>query len=204
MPLKPSVALGPPSLLFLAEYHPQVALAVANGVPLRPNLRPLSVELQNSQIGQPQRTSFSEVISQYSIFAGVDVTVDPTNDAPGNPVKYINDASQALVTGVTVSLLVKGAGGEDYSPVPDETPLQQLPVTLAPSIYLWRMINPENVKAQFIVQTPANATPFTVWLTFTFLVLASAGDVYMQIPADEARKQLIGTLAWQIATGRVA
>jgi len=198
-----TVAIAPPpSLRMLAEYHPQVALAVAMGANLRPNLRPLSVQLTNAQVGQPQTVSFAEVISQYSIFAGVDVTVDPTNNEPGNPVKPIADAAQALVTGVTLTLLVKGAGGTDYTPIPEETPVQSLPDLLAPHIGVWRMVNPENVKARFILQSPADGTPQTLWLVFGFYVPSSDADVYLSQAPDDARKKLMATTAWQMATMR--
>jgi hypothetical protein len=179
-----------PSLETLAQYHPQFALAMAMGVPVRPNIRPLSVELQNSQVGQPQRSSFSTVISQYSVFAGLDVTIDPTNNLIGNPLKYIADAAQPLTSGITVSLLISAASGVNYSPVPDETPLGILPRAFASSVGTWAMRNPENMKAGFTLQTAAEGDNFTVWLVFTFLVLASEGDGYFNIPADQARARL--------------
>lgn len=187
-----------PSLVTLAQYHPQVALAVAQGVPLRPNIRPVSVELQNSQIGQPQPASFSEVISQYSIFAGVKVTIDPTNNLAGNPLKYLADAAQPLTSGITVSMLVKSRDGVDYSPIPDETPLQDMPVAFAPSIGIWRMVNPENIKMSFTLQTAAEGDNFTVWTIFTFLVLSSAADNmgFMSMSPDQARAQLAQIGLW--------
>lgn len=196
------VAIAPPSLRQLAEYHPQVALAVAQGCALRPNIRPLSVQLTNAQVGQPQTVSFAEVISQYSIFAGLDVTVDPTNNEPGNPVKPIADASQALVTGVTLTLLIKGAGGTDYSPIPEETPVQSLPALFAPHIGVWRMRNPENLKGRFILQAPADGTPQTLWLNFSFYVPSSDADIYMDRTPEQARKELMATTAWQMAVMR--
>jgi hypothetical protein len=179
-----------PSLETWAPYHPQVALAVANGIPLRPNLRPLSVELQNSQIGQPQPVSFGEVISQYSIFAGLGITIDPTNNLPGNPLKYISDGFEPLTSGITVSLLVKSNDGTDYAPIPDETPLQLLPSAFAPSIGIWRMVNPENVKAKFTLQSEQESDHFTVWLNFTFLVLASSGADFFNRSPEAARREL--------------
>jgi hypothetical protein len=179
-----------PSLVTLAQYHPQFALAVLNGVAVRPNLRPLSIELQNSQIGQPQPASFQEVISQYSIFAGVGLTIDPTNNIPGNPLKTLADGAQPLTTGVTVNMLVKTNDPPDYSPIPDDTPLQSLPAAFAPSIGIWRMVNPENVKVRFTLQTPAEGDPFTVWLVFCFLVLGAQGTGYLQMTAADARAAL--------------
>lgn len=179
-----------PSLQTLAEYHPQVALAVWSGVPLRPNLRPLSVELQNSQVGNPQRSSFDTVISQYSIFGGCAITIDPTNNLAANPLKYISDATQPATSGVTVTLLVKSNDGTDYSPIPDETPLQSVPTLFAPSIGSWRLVNPENVKAAFTLQTPQSGDHFTVWLTFCFFVLASSGTNFFNISIEDARNRL--------------
>lgn len=179
-----------PSLETLAQYHPQVALAVWNGIPLRPNLRPLSVELQNSQVGTPQRTSFDTVISQYSIFGGVDLTIDPTNNLTGNPLKYLADAAEPATSGVTCTLLVKSNDGTDYTPIPEETPVQQVPRLFAGSIGSWRMVNPENVKASFTLQSVQQADHFTMWLTFCFFILASSGQPFFDIPIAEARKQL--------------
>ncbi|MGH2998477.1 MAG: hypothetical protein ACRDNM_04175 [Gaiellaceae bacterium] len=186
-----SAGASVPSLVTLAQYHPQVALAVLNGVPLRPNLRPLSQELQNSQIAQPQPASFSEVISQYSIFGGVHVTIDPTNNIIGNPLKYLSDAAQPLTSGITVNLLIKSRDGVDYAPIPDETPLQGLPAAFAPAVGIWRMVNPENVKLNFTVQTAfAGDGPITVWAIFTFWVLASVGEAFTRMGVDEARRRL--------------
>jgi hypothetical protein len=186
-----SAGLSVPSLVTLAQYHPQVALAVAKGVPLRPNLRPLSVELQNSQLGQPVNASFQEIISVYSIFSGIKVTIDPTNNLVGNPLKYLADAAQPLTSQITLSLLVKSNDGTDYAPVPDDTPLQGLEDAFAPSIGIWRMVNPENVKARFILQSQAEGDNFTVWVIFTFLVLASSGQNFMGIAPDAARAELV-------------
>jgi hypothetical protein len=186
-----SAGLSVPSLVTLAQYHPQVALAVAKGVPLRPNLRPLSVELQNSQLGQPVNASFQEIISVYSIFSGIKVTIDPTNNLAGNPLKYLADAAQPLTSQITLSLLVKSNDGTDYAPVPDDTPLQGLQDAFAPSIGIWRMVNPENVKARFILQSQAEGDNFTVWVIFTFLVLASSGQNFMGVAPDAARAELV-------------
>jgi len=197
-----NVSYPMPPLVELAVRHPQLALCVAKGIPLRPNLRPLSVELQNSQLGQPQPVSFSEVISQYSVFTGLSVTVDPTNDEPGNPVKYINDAAQALVTGTTINLQVQGRGGVNYSPIPEETPVQALPAAFASSAWIWRMVNPENVKANFTVQSLLSASPFTMWVIFAFMVPASEGDPYLTFDNDRAMIALSQTVAWKLATGQ--
>lgn len=191
-----------PPFLELALRHPQVALCLAHGIPLRPNIFPLSVELQNAQIGQPQPASFSEVISQYSIFTGVTVTIDPTNDADGNPVKYINDAAQALVTGVTMTLQVQGRAGVNYFPIPEETPVQGLPPAFAPLAWVWRMVNPENLKATFTVATDLNASPFTVWCLFAFAVPDSDGDHFLQLPYEKALTMVQGTAAYRFAQGQ--
>jgi hypothetical protein len=187
-----------PSLVTLAQYHPQVALAVANGVPLRPNLRPLSVELQNSQLGNPQPASFQEVIGMYSIFAGVKITIDPTGNLAGNPMKYLADAAQPLTSGITVSMLVKSRDGVDYAPIPDETPLQAVPISFAPAVGIWRMVNPENIKVKFTLQSVAEGDPFTVWMVFCFLVLASSGAPYLDMKPEDARAALRQMGIWPL------
>jgi hypothetical protein len=186
-----SAGLSVPSLVTIAQYHPQFALAIAKGVRVRPNLRPLSVEIQNSQLGQPVRASFQEIISQYSVFAGIKVTIDPTNNLTGNPLKYLSDAAQPLTSQITLTLLVKSNDGTDYAPVPDDTPLQGLQDAFAPSIGIWAMVNPENVKARFVLQSVAEGDNFTVWVIFTFLVLAADGSIYLSMTPDAARAELV-------------
>lgn len=192
-----------PGLLDLAFRHPQLALCIAKDVGMRPSLRPLAVELQNAQIGQPQPTSFAEPISQYSVFTGLSVTVDPTNDAPGNPMKYINDAAQSLVTGVTFDMTVQSRSGDNYSPVPEEVPVQVLPAAFSAAAWTWRMLRPENVKARFTVQSALNASPFTIWVVFTFMVVATEGDVYLNMTGDRARAELAQTNAYKLAMGQL-
>lgn len=191
-----------PSLLELQVRHPQLALAIASGIVVRPDVRPLSVQLQNSQLGNPQPTSFAQPISNYSVFTGAVVTIDPTNDANGNPIKYISDAAQALVTGVTLTLQVQARSGINYSPAPEETPLQGIPRLFAPLAWSWTMKNPENVKAIFTVQTQLNGSPFTAWLLMGFAVVGSEGDGIMDLKGDDARALLVQTAAYKLALGQ--
>ncbi|HZU82018.1 MAG TPA: hypothetical protein VE987_03830, partial [Polyangiaceae bacterium] len=138
--------------------------------------------------------SFSEVIGSYSIFAGADITVDPTNAFPGNPLKYLNDVGQALVSGITFTLLTRGS--DDYTPIPDETPLQSVPRLLSAAVGVWTLDNPDNVKATFTLQTIPNAAseetalPMTVWLNFAFLMLGSGGREFLCLDAGTCRKRL--------------
>lgn len=190
--MNPQQGVQIPSLETLAQYHPQVALAVWNGFALRPNLRPVSVQLQNSQLNKPQPASFSEVMSVYSIFSSVAVTIDPTNNLSGNPLKYISDATEPATTGITASMLVQSSSGINWSPIPDETPLQALPYAFAGSSGLWSMTNPENIKISFTLQTPFQGPgPITVWTVWTFLMLQSGGEQYMALKTPDARAQLI-------------
>lgn len=190
--MNPQAGLQIPSLETLAQYHPQVALAVWNGFQLRPNLRPLSIQLQNSQLGNPQAASFSEVMSVYSIFASMSVTIDPTSNLVGNPLKYISDATQPQTSGITASMLIKSNDGVDWSAIPDETPLQSLPSALAASSGMWAMKNPENVKFNFTLQSPFQGPgPITVWTVWTFLMLQSGGEQFMGMRTADARAQLV-------------
>lgn len=191
--MNPQAGITIPSLATLAEYHPQVALAVWNGFALRPNLRPLSVQLQNSMLGNPQPVSFSEVISVYSIFAAVGVWIDPTGNLDGNPLKYISDATQPQTSGITVNLLMQSAtDGVNWSPIPDDTPLQAMPSSFAPSSGLWAMRNPENIKLAFTLQSEFQGEgPITVWTVWTFLMLQSGGEQFLRMTVQAARAELI-------------
>lgn len=184
-----------PDFRVLATYHPQAALAVACGVPLRPNVRNLAVTFASSSaVGTRLPVSFSEVIGTYSIFAGADVTIDPTNAFPGNPLKYLNDLFMALVSGITFTLECRGS--EDYTPMPDEVPLQSVARILSGAAGIWTMDTPDNVKATFALTALPNAAtgttgfPITVWVNFMFLSLGSPGRPYLALDAPTARKQL--------------
>jgi hypothetical protein len=188
----PQAGVQIPSLETLASYHPQVALAVWNGFALRPNLRPVSVQLQNSQLRAPQPVSFSEVMSVYSIFSSVSVTIDPTGNLNGNPYKYISDAVQPDTSGITVNMLIKSNDGVDWAPIPDETPLQCVPAAFAGSSGLWAMKNPENLKLFFTLQSAFQGPgPITVWTVWTFLMLQSGAESFMNMKTADARAQLV-------------
>ena len=190
--MNPQAGIHIPSLVTLAEHHPQVALAKWAGFALRPNLRAVSVQLQNSQLGNPQPVSFSEPMSVYSIFSSVNVTIDPTNNLNGNPFKYVSDATQPATSGITCSMLVQSSSGINWSPVPDEVPLQMLPLAFAGSSGLWSMNNPENIKLSFTLQSPFQGSgPITVWTVWTFLMLQSGGEQFLRMTTQAAQAQLI-------------
>lgn len=189
--MNPQAGTQIPSLETLAAYHPQVALAVWNGFQLRPNLRPVSVQLQNSQLGNPQPVSFAEPMSVYSIFSSVGVTIDPTSNLDGNPLKYISDATEPATSGITCSMLVQSNTGINWSPIPDETPLQALPGAFAGSSGLWALSNPENIKLSFTLQSAFQGPgPITVWTVWTFLMLQSGAEQIMAMKVADARAQL--------------
>jgi hypothetical protein len=189
--------LSVPSFTTIAAYHPQAALAIASGVPVRPSIRPLSVTFDSTAfVGQQKPASFAEIISSYSIFAGADITIDPSNAFEGNVLKYVNDQAQMEAeTGITMTLEVRGLGS-DYNPVPEPTPLQSVGRLFSAAVGIWTLDNPDNVKALFTLNTPPNAAPestafpITVWFNFGFLVLGEgAGNFMCMAPAD-ARKML--------------
>jgi hypothetical protein len=183
--------------LTLARFHPQMALAIDDGVPARPNVRPLSCDFSSSQPTEqviPQ--SFSEIFGTFGVFTEASVTIDPTGAFVANPsastpvlatpLKAISDACQSLVTGITVTLVVKGGGATDYAILPDDTPLQSVPPALASAAYIWAMHPPDNVKCFFTLAGQAPGAPFTAWLIFTFLQLSSMGDDYFRIKRADA------------------
>lgn len=179
-----------PALPVIARWHPQFALAAAMGVAVRPNARPLSVQFPSSAIAQNfLNASFSEPIASYSVFCGVDVTLDPTNAFAGNVLKTLSDAAQAETTGVTATVQVKGRSG-DYSPVPEETPLQSIPDVLNPWAGAWALQNPENIRVRFTLQAVPPALPLTIWTVWGFAVLAEQGEQYLTLTAETARAKL--------------
>jgi hypothetical protein len=184
----------------LCTFHPAFALAILNGIGVRPSTRTVQATFSSTTLGQQKPASFDAIITTYSVFAGVDITIDPTNAFPGNPLKAQQDFFQTWgSTGITFLLAARTKGDNDYNPIPSDVPLQTVPAILNKVAGAWHMINPDNIKAQFtLASTPpggAQAVPFTCWVIFSFLTLGPGGENYLAIPAAKARVQLAAAIA---------
>ncbi|HTA17768.1 MAG TPA: hypothetical protein VK989_00665 [Polyangia bacterium] len=179
-----------PPLEVIAKYFPQFALALWDGVELRPNLRTLEANFSTTTINTQLDASFDEQISSFSLFGGAAEVIDPTGNLNGNPLKSMSDRAQARVSGIVVNFTVRGRG-DDYSPVPTDTPLELVPAVLNPTVGLWAWDNPDNVRARFTINGFVPAAPFTVWLVFGFYQLASRGCDFLRLDRQCARDKLI-------------
>jgi hypothetical protein len=189
--LSTSPGISLPSLARIAEYHPRFALAVAEGASVQIDVRILSANFPSTaSVGTPIPASYSEPITRYSILAGCEVTVDPTTSFSGNPLKGLNDATMALVTATTFTLLATQPRGQ-FQPVFDETPLQLIPSLFKPFAGVWAIQGPSgNVKARFTLQsTPNGGVPFTAWLGMSYMVL-EGNCIDRDQPIAEVRKAL--------------
>jgi hypothetical protein len=185
-----ATGLTMPAFDTLARLYPQLALAIAEGVPCRPSGRILSAQFASATIGQVIPASFSEIFGGIAIFCGCEESIDPTSAFPGNILKYLSDTCQARVTGVTFTLTVKGGGTNDWDPIPEETPLQLVPGTLNPWAGGWVMNLPDNVKARFTLAAAPIAVPFTAWLNMSFAVLGEGCGQYSCLDRKTAQKRL--------------
>lgn len=179
-----------PPLEVIARYFPQFALAVYEGVEVRPNLRTLKVTFSTTALNTFLPASFDEQLGSFSLFSGVSHIIDPTSAFAGNPLKSTSDANQAIVSGVAMRFSVRGRG-DDYNPVPNDTPLFLVSRVLNPSVGMWAWDMPDNVKATYTIIGFVPAAPFTVWTTFGFYVLASSGLPYLAIPRQTAIQRLV-------------
>lgn len=179
-----------PPLEVVAKYFPNFALALYEGVELRPNLRTLQANFSTTTLNTRLDASFDEQVSSFSLFAGCTVDIDPTGNLNGNALKTLSDQAQVAVSGMVLRFTVRGRG-DDYSPVPTDTPLIMVPRVLNPTVGLWAWDNPDNVKATFTINAYVPAAPFTVWAVFGFYQLASGGEQYMSMPRHCARDELI-------------
>lgn len=183
----------------LCAFHPAFALAILNGVAVRPNLRTIQVVFSSTATGQVLPASFDQQITAYSVFSGCDVSLDPTSAFAGNPLKSMSDTFQAMTSGITMQMLVRSKNEGDYSPIPTDTPLQMVPSILRKAAGIWFMESPDNVKAQFtLASVPpggAQAVPITVWVTLAFLVLGYNSENYLRLRPLDARAQLNAALA---------
>ncbi|MGH3514302.1 MAG: hypothetical protein ACRDRB_18820, partial [Pseudonocardiaceae bacterium] len=162
----------------MAKYFPNFALALYHGVELRPNLRTLQANFSTTAVDTRLDASFDEQVSSFSLFGGSSVIIDPTSAFNGNPLKTTSDANQEVVSGIVMRFTVRGRG-DDYTPVPTDTPLHLVTRVLNPTVGLWAWDNPDNVKATFTINGFVPAAPFTVWVVFGFYQLASDGMKYM-------------------------
>jgi hypothetical protein len=186
----PQAVLPLPPLEVLARYFPNLALALFRGVAIRPNLRTLQANFSTTAANTRLDASFDEQISSFSLFAGCAFVIDPTSNLPMNPLKTMSDTFQAEVSGIVMRFTVRGSG-DDYSPLPTDTPLALVPKVLNPTVGLWAWDNPDNVKATFTINSPPPAAPFTVWMTFGFYQLASDGFPFLNMPRECAQEDLI-------------
>ena len=173
----------------LAMWHPQFALAILKGCPVRPNLRTLQATFSTNAVGTVEPASFDQQVSRYSVFTGVAVSIDPTGAFAGNTFKTLSDSFQAKVTGITLNLVIRSRGS-DYAPIPDDIPLEMIEKTLNPTAGMWKFDNPDNPKAQFTIIDSPPGENFTVWVTFNLLVLGEGANPYLCKSATEARAEL--------------
>jgi hypothetical protein len=184
----------------LCTFHPAFALAILNGISVRPSTRVAQATFSSTVLNQQIPASFDDVITTYSIFAGIDISIDPTNAFPGNPQKAQSDFFQAWgASGIRVQLAARTVGDNDYNPIPNDVPLQMVPAILNKVAGAWHFRNPDNVKLQFtLAAVPpggAGAVPLTVWMVFSFLVLGPGGEQYLSIAPGKARAMLAATIA---------
>lgn len=180
----------------ICAYHPAFALAILNGVKVRPSMRVTQATFSSAALNQPVESNFDQQITTYSIFAGVDVTIDPTSAFAGNPLKTLSDFFQAAgASGVRVQLLARTRDDNDFTPITAQVPLQSVPSVMRKVAGIWAMTLPDNIKATFTLGTAPPAVPLTVWLTFSFLVLGPLGENYLRMDPKVARAELARQLA---------
>ena len=184
----------------LLTFHPAFALAILNGIGVRPSTRVVQAQFSSATLGQQVPAAFDAIITTYSVFGGVDISIDPTNAFPGNPIKAQSDFFQTWgASGIRVQLAARTKGDNDYNPIPSDIPLQMVPAVLNKVAGAWHLINPDNIKAQFtLAALPAGgvtAVPFTVWMTFSFLTLGPGGENFLSLPPVVARARLAQAIA---------
>jgi hypothetical protein len=184
----------------LVTFHPQFALAILNGIGVRPSTRIVQATFPSTTLNQEVPGSFDAVITTYSVFGGIDIGIDPTNAFAGNPQKAQSDFFQAWgASGIRVQIQARTRGDNDYNPIPSDLPLQMVPSVLNKTAGAWKMINPDNVKVLFtLAQLPPGGTaaaPLTVWMAWSFLCLGPGGEDYLSIDPVVARVRLAAMIA---------
>jgi len=184
----------------LCAFHPGFALAVWNGVLVRPLPKVLQAVLSTTSLNTPVPAQFDSVVTSYSVFGGADVTLDPTNAFAGNPQKAQSDFFQAWgASGIRFQLQISSVDNSQYNPIPVDVPLQTVPAIMRKAAGIWRLKNPDTAKGTFSMASlppgGIGATPVTAWVVLTFLTLGPGGEQYTGLGFTDARAQLGAALA---------
>jgi hypothetical protein len=183
----------------LCAYHPGFALGVWKGILVRPSVRIMQAQFSSTTLNQPVPAAFDSIIASYSVFAGVDISVDPTNAFAGNPQKAQSDFFQAWgASGLRFQLQINSVDNSQYNPIPVDVPMQMVPSIMRKAAGIWRMRNPDTAKGTFnMAALPpggADAVPLTAWMAFSFLTLGPGGENYTSMSFENARAQLTTAL----------
>jgi len=187
----PVPGIASPTFETIAHWHPQFALAAKKGVPVRPNSRTMNFRFSSGTPGlQPENANFTPSIGAYSIFTGIDVTIDPTGAFSGNVLKTTSDSMQAVTSGLLATLIFRNGQAEDWAAIANPTPLQMIPRILNPTAGQWALDTTAQAFGTVQVNAQQPADDFTVWFLISFLCLGPGGGPFLCMQREDAIREL--------------
>jgi hypothetical protein len=203
-PLRTRVGVGagfplnsgdPGAILQIAQYSPQVALALVKRVRFAPyhvNIRASFVDSTNTL----KPVSFDGGnLSQPSVCDSIEYEIDAPNAFPGTQLKSLSDYFYGLQSGIQAIMEVQGA--PRYTVSPFFTPLRALMHGVGEAWpHGWVLQYNQTISMQFQQAQPVPTYPTNIVVTFR-LWQPSGTDEFTAMTTTEANRQL-AALGWAI------
>ena len=183
----------PGSILQIAQYSPQVALALVE----RTRFAPYNVNIRASFVDGTNTlnpVSFDGGnLSQPSVCDSIEYEIDQPNAFPGTQLKSLSDYFFGLQSGIQATMDVQGA--PRYTVSPFFTPIRALFRSLGEAWpHGWILQYNQTISMQFQQTNPVPTTPTNIVVTFR-LWQPSGTDRYTNMTTGEANQQL-AALGW--------
>ena len=181
----------PGKILRLAQYSPQIALAIVEGATFAPylaNIRASFVDATNTL----NPVSFDTGnLSQCSVCDSIEYEIDAPNAFPGTQLKPFTDYFYGLQSGIQATLLVGVGGGAPRYAVADTfTPLRSLLHAVGDAWPDgWVLQYNQTVVMQFQQTMPVPTYPTNITVTFR-LWMPAGTDRYFMMDTVAARSEL--------------
>jgi len=180
MPPQPPVGVGAPRVQkigvgwrgltpqAMAQYSPQIALAIAQGCPFAPYLLNVRASFTDSTVtvlAPATLENGNARIDQPSVVDALMLHIDAPNQFPGTQFKPLTDWFYTRQSGIQATLDVTGA--PRYSVAPFFTPIDTLATMITESWpFGWVLGHTQGIAMQFQATTPLPPLPVNITISF--------------------------------------
>jgi hypothetical protein len=194
----PLAATSPESILQMAQYSPQVALALVKRVRFAPYNICIRAAFVDSTVTLNPVSFDGGNLSQPSVCDSIEYEIQQPNAFPGTQFKAQSDYFFGLQSGIQCILEVQGA--PRYTVTPFFAPIRAVLRSLGEAWpHGWVLQYNQTVSMQFQQSVPVPSTPTNIICTFRLWQPAGT-DEFVMMTTTEANRQL-EALGW--ATGPI-